>query len=377
MKRKHLLTAAVFLVLIFGLSLVNLLTPDRAFSEMENKYLQQRPKLTLERLFNGKFTAEAEKYVTDQFPGRDAFIGVKTQSEYLLGKRDTNGVYFAKDGYLIEKHPVLDPQAEKNIPRLTAFVNEAAEELGAEHVRVLIAPTAGELLRDKLPAYAPEFSQEALFEQIRREIPQECWVELLPAFREAAARGDQLYYRTDHHWTTQGAYLAYVQWCRSLGLEPETDFEVRAVSDAFYGTIYSKARLSDTQPDTIHAYFPQEPRDYRLEFDLGKEGLEGLYDERYLSKKDKYSYFLGGNHAVTVITGPEKNGKTLLLVKDSYAHSIAPFLADEYEQVTLLDLRYYNGSLKSFREEHPPTDIMVLYNAVTFCENVGVLKMTS
>ncbi len=87
MKRKHLLTAAVFLALIFGLSLVNLLTPDRAFSEMENKYLQQRPKLTLERLFNGKFTAEAEKYVTDQFPGRDAFIGVKTQSEYRSEER--------------------------------------------------------------------------------------------------------------------------------------------------------------------------------------------------------------------------------------------------------------------------------------------------
>lgn len=373
---RKIVTVVVFLGMIFGFAILNLLTPDRVFSEMENIYLQLRPEISLQRILNGKFTAEMDQYVNHQFPGRDAFIGVKTQTEYLLGKRDTNGVYFSKDGYLIEKHPFLDPQAEKNIPRLVSFVNQTAGALGAEHVRVMIAPTAGELLRDKLPAFAPEFSQPEMFARIQSEIPGECWIDLLPAFRDASS-GTQLYYKTDHHWTTHGAYLAYQQWCASMGVAPESDFDVQPVSDTFYGTIYSKARLSTTQPDTICAYFHGDPQDYSLEFDLGSGSMEGLYDESYLSRKDKYSYFLGGNHAVTTIHGPSRNGKTLLMIKDSYAHSLAPFLADEYETILMVDLRYYNGSLKYFFENHQVDDVLVMYNAVTFAEELSVMKITS
>lgn len=376
MKEKiaFLLTPAVFLLLLFGLAIGQFLLPDRVFSENENRFLQQAPEFSLDALFDGSYTSKTETYMTDQFPGRDGFIGVKTATEFLVGKRDTNNVYFGRDGYLIEKHTDLAEQAEKNTARMAEFVGRAAEELGTSHVRVLIAPTAGEVLKSKLPAFAKEFSQEEFFASIRAAIPQACWVELLPLFQAHAE--EYIYYKTDHHWTTDGAYLAYLAYCESTGTAGYTDFTTETVTEDFYGTIYSKARLLTTKPDSIRAYFPKDDFSYHLEFELGQSQSDSLYNEKYLEKKDKYSYFLNSTHAVTKITGPQKNGKTLFVIKDSYSHCMAPFLANDYETVFLVDLRYYNGSLAQLMEEQGATDVLVLYNAVTFSSDSSVMKIT-
>ena len=372
------ITPAVFLILIFGMTVLNFSMPDKSFSESENRFLQQKPQFSWSALFDGTFTADVEKYITDQFPWRDGFIGVKTETEYVTGKRDTSGVYFGSDGYLIEKHDpasVDQKKLEKNQQRLENFISRVAGELGEDHVRVMIAPTAGEILKEKLPPYAQEFSQAEMFARMKEKIPAGCWVDLLAVMQQHS--GENLYYKTDHHWTTDGAYLAYRAWCASVGVPGMTadEFDREAVTDRFFGTIYRKARLSSTKPDTIYAYFPKQEYRYHLTYDLGAKESDSLYEESYLEKKDKYSYLLGGNNGVVTIQGPNQNGKTLLLVKDSYAHSMAPFLANEFETIQMVDLRYYNGSLKEFQQQQGITDVLVLYNAVTFSEDLGVLKM--
>lgn len=183
------MTPAVFLLLLFGFAAAWLLTPDRGFSQSENRLLQGRPAFSWKRLADGSFTSEVESWVTDQFPGRDGFIGVKTQSEYLLGKRDTNGVYFGQDGYLIERHTAEEIDKEqllKNISHLQNFINRAAGELSPERVRLMLVPTAGEILAEKLPPYAAQFSQRELINRVYSGIPEGCGIDLLsPPLGEA------------------------------------------------------------------------------------------------------------------------------------------------------------------------------------------------
>lgn len=377
------ITPIVFLVLIFGVAILNLSTPDRDFSESENRPLEQRPSFSWDALFSGEFTTNVDTWLTDQFPFRDGFIGVKTGTEYAAGKRDTNGVYFAQDGYLIEKHDqssVDMPKLQKNVGELSGFVNREAQRLGTDHVKVMIAPTAGTVLRGKLPAFAAsqEFDQAAFFEQLRKTLPEGTWIDLLPTFENAAGSNVDLYYKTDHHWTTTGAYLAYREWCEAVGVQglDQSVFDKKTVTESFYGTIYSKARLSSTKPDKIEAWNPKSGElDCTIDYNLGQKSLDSLYDESYLDKKDKYSYFIGGNNAVATIHTSVHNGKTLLLIKDSYAHSLAPFLANEFETIHLIDLRYFNMPLSQFIEQNPVTDVLVMYNAVTFSDDLGVLKI--
>lgn len=372
------ITPAVFLTLIFGLTTANLLTGERDFSEVENRELAKMPEFQWDALLEGDYTAGVETYLTDQFVARDAFVGLKTQTDYLVGKRDANEVYFGQDGYLIEKHTEesLDrEQMEKNIDRLSRFSSFAVEELGEDGVRVMIVPTAGEILKEKLPPFAQEFSQTAMLAAIEASLPQGTFVDMLPVLEEH--RDEYIYYKTDHHWTSDGAYYGYHAYCESIGTAPmeKSEFEIQTVSDRFYGTIYSKARLASTRPDSVTAYFPKEERSFHVDYNLGAKQTDTLYDESWLSKKDKYSYFLGGNNAVVKITGGPANGKKLLLVKDSYAHCMAPFLANEYEEIDMIDLRYFNMSLREYLQENEFTDVLVLYNAVTFSDDLSVLKM--
>lgn len=264
---KHRIAAwivpTVFLLCIFGIAVFNWCTPDKGFSEMENRYLQQKPVFSLESLFDGSFTKETESWVTDQFFWRDGFIGVKAQSEYLIGKRDSSGIYFAKDGYLIEKHEptsINQSQTEKNLSHLSHFAQMAQEKLGQGRVQVMIVPTAGEILFEKLPPYAQEFDQGKLLDRIKSMLPEGVFLSVEDELR--AHKEEYLYYKTDHHWTTDGAFYAYQAWRESTGREVpmKEDYTREQVSDSFYGTTYSKAHLFQTKPDQVIRYLPKADR---------------------------------------------------------------------------------------------------------------------
>lgn len=368
------MTVVVFATLILGFAIANLLTQDIAFSESENRYLQQKPKFSFERLLSGEYAEEIEKYKTDQFIMRDEFIGLKTQIDYLSGKKDTNGVFFAADGYLIEKHEITDVnQMNKNIGFVSQFADKATALLGKEHVSIMIVPTAGNILADKLPSNATDFDQHPLLDEIaglNATVP-----DLQKAL--SARKRDDIFYKTDHHWTTLGAYYGYRAWCDATGNKGRTmaEFTQEEVTNEFYGTIYSKARLFSTKPDTIIRYMPNEQTKFTVTYNQGEKVMDTLYQDEFLQKRDKYSYFLGGNNPVVKIEGGEKNGKKLLLIKDSYAHSIAPFFATDFEEVHMLDLRYLNISVEEYIKTNSITDTVVLYNTINFAKDSNVFKL--
>ena len=376
----------LFLGFLGVLSLLSIVTPQKAFSDSENRYLQKKPEFSVKSLLNGSYGEKYEQYLSDQFPGRNVWIGMKVTTERLALQEDVNGVYFGKDGYLIEKFDTEDLEGEqlnKNIGKLAAFTGAAEKSLGKDHVRVMLVPSASQIITERLPFLAAPYDQGRVTEMLCRSLkeaggsretvlPAE---EYLKRYREEA-----LYYRTDHHWTASGAYLGYRLWAESVGLTPWTEemFDIQTVNSEFHGTVYSKLNVP-WRYDTIEVWQPKEEKDYRVSFDGEPKEYDSLYFPGALEGKDKYAVYLDGNHAITKIenrsiTGDQKE-KKLLMIKDSYAHSFAVFAANHFGTVYMADLRYLNLNLKEWMEEQEITDVLVLYQIPGFAKEKSVSKL--
>lgn len=377
--KKEVVTIVLFGMLFFGLALGNQLAPEREFSENENRVLAKKPTLSAKTVLDGSFGTAYETYLSDQFVGRDQWIAMKTTVDRTIQKKEVNGVYFAKDGYLIEKHSKKDldeKQYKKNVERVGEVTKKYTKLLGNDHVKVLFAPTASCILRDKLPKNAPQDPQEDILNQLKKSAKTGTFVDLRPIMKKK--KTEYIYYKTDHHWTTKGAYYAYVEWAKSCGIKPipKDKWKIETVSNDFLGTIYSKVNTK-TEKDTIQFWHLKSGENYEVLYDMGQKKAKSLYERDYLKKKDKYAAFLDGNHALTVIKNKNvKNGKKLVMIKDSYAHSFAPFVATHFEEVHLIDLRYFNMGIESYIKEQNITDFLMLYHTMSYAKDIHTLKLT-
>ena len=368
MKKQNSIIIAVFGLLIVSLGLLSWLTPDAEFSENENRVLQQLPRLTADTVKSGDFGDEVEDYLSDQFWQRDRWTAIRSRAKMLLLNRDIGGVYLADDGYYIEKVTPNDLDGERlaqNLQTLRQFFDRCAESgMAAENMTFLPVPTPGCILRDKLPEYATLFDEDAVFAQMEAALEGY----RLPDLREpfAAAAGErQLYYRTDHHWTTAGALLGYQCYRAALGLSvpDEADFTVEEYP-GFRGTLYSKVLDANAATDTVMLY--RQPGDTGWSVRYDNTDHAGCYDTAKLSQKDMYEVFFGGNWPTVTIRGGEENGRRLLVLKDSYANAFLPFAAADYEEIVAVDLRYYLGSLSELMQQEGITDLLVLYSTSSF-----------
>lgn len=401
--------SVIFLFGSFLLSffLMSVFIPEKTFSEAENRYLAKRPAISWETVKDGSFGRDYERYLSDQFPFRNSFIGAKTLAEEAQFKKEINGVFLGKDGYLMEAlYPEdLDRELyEKNLERLGRFAVTQAETLGKDHVRIMLVPSASQILTDKLPEMAAPFGQKQVVSELGLKLTSELGPEtrssleprsgleprsdlstlLVPvssaletAWSENPGENARLYYRTDHHWTSYGAFIAYETWMKSLGMTPLSleDFEVQTVSSTFYGTIHSKLNRA-AAADSIRLFIPQSQSNFQVSYDGNEEIFNTLYSMDALKTKDQYRIFLDGNHGWTKIRNPDsKSGRSLLIIKDSYAHCFAPFAALHFDQVHMLDLRYYNGRISDFIEEQNITDTLVLYQIPGFLKDVNLVKL--
>lgn len=368
--------------ILFGLAVADICTPDRLFSEYENRILSAKPKFSLEKLFDGSYTKDYETYVTDQFVGRDNWIYVKTVTDVLLGKKEINGVYLAEEGMLIEKHETEDINPETVEQRLVLLqrLTQWQEEKGTGTLRIMLVPTADNILTDKLPDYAPYYPQQEFLEQVK-EAAGSYMIDVTNMLKEH--REEPIYYGTDHHWTTRGAYYGYLAWAAAMNMTP-TSYNVQTVATDFLGTLHSKTHWT-AAPDTIEAYIPavlQETADsaashsgMQVYYDFSEDAKDSLYEAKHLETKNKYGYFLDDNHPfIRIETGTQREeakGRQLFVIKDSYANCFIPFLTEHYETIYVLDLRYYRAPLFSLLEEYGAKgdmDILVLYNVIHFIE---------
>ena len=363
MSRKYsIFITVLFCLFIFGFGIAFLILPDRSFSEQENRYLTQFKAPTVESVFgkNGQFMTNFEKYVNDQFPLRDGWIGLKAWSERLAGKQENNEIYFAKDQTLISR--VEDPDMDQ----LAADMSYLDTLAGTAGVPVYfgIIPTAAAVWADKLPANAPTADELSIIDQLYFSTGANTIDMASPLLQH---KEEDIYYRTDHHWTSLGAYYGANAILEALGMEPLdlNDYQKTTVTEDFYGTLYSSSGVRWLPPDSIDTYVSGEGITNTY-YDNGKLTDGPLYVDSYLSVKDKYSYFLGGVQGLRVLRTQNTDAPKILMVRDSYTDSLAPFLTERFSEIHLFDLRYNNISLKSYIEENDIDTVVVLYSFSNF-----------
>lgn len=364
-KRRQYGYAAVvifFVLWIGGFCLAHLLLPDKEFSQMENRMLAQSPKFSANALFKGRFTADFETYVSDQFPLRDQLVQLNTAVEYLTGRELRNGVYYAGD-------TLIQQFSELSEYRLTTNANavQALQERVDIPVYTALIPGAADIWKSKLPAGAPNIDQQAAIQQAYHVIGGTC-IDVYAAL--AAHRSEAIYYRTDHHWTSLGAYYAYAACAEAMGLDavPLSAYTETRVSTTFYGTLFSKAPLYRIAPDEIHTYVPESGIDVTV-FDGTDTVTKELYCEDQLSSKNQYTLFLGGNQPQIILTTANTAAPKLLVLRDSYMDSLVPFFTPHFSQIHLLDLRYYKRSIPEYIQENDIDTLLVCYSLKNFYED--------
>ncbi len=367
------ITAVCFLAVIFGFAIAGIISPDRDFSDMENRKLSQAPEFTFERLKSGDYTADIETYMSDQVFMKDALVSLKTGMDRLMLKSYQNGVYFAEDGYYLQDYQENSALVDKNIDAL----NEFSETLGdSAEISFMLAPNAISVLSDKLPAVNQTDDQLDTIKRIEERLSEDinfyCAYDDLKAAND---RGDQIFYKTDHHWTAEGAKTAFDGLMNAMSeTVPEVKYSVETL-DGFYGTLYSKAPFFITESDEVHLCTnPDNEITVNYSGD-GGDNMElataenitrtELFDDSFKDVKDKYKTFMGGNFDLVEIETLGESDENILIIKDSYANSVMPYFCDKYKHISMIDLRYYHLeelSVSEYVRENNITKVIFLYN---------------
>ncbi len=365
MMNKFKYIVCVFSIAFFAFcGIASIIVSDAEFSQDENRYLQQLPEADVKSVVNGDYQLQINDYFTDQSIFRSGFMRIYALSQKIMGKNEYNGVYVCDDNWIIEVYN--EPENTKSI---CEKFNKVASKTDAVCTLMLV-PTAVSVYDDVLPANVSfENSQRDACDYFYNNTDMTC-VDLWDAFEQSKDE-TQLFYKTDHHWTTDAAYIAYCRYCDSVGIEPfqKSFFDIQTVSQEFFGTTYSKALNAFQIPDKITVY-KQDMTGITVTYLSGKGEL---YAEEYLDKKDKYSYFLNSNQQIVEIENSNiSNDRILLVVKDSYANCLVPFLINHYEKVVVLDTRYYRNGVSFAAQNYSATDILFCFNLNTLDTDTAI-----
>lgn len=359
------LIGKIFILSLFLVLIVNLLLPDKEQSEEENRVLETLPAPSLTSVLNGDFMEQWESYMSDQFAGRNLWRSLKVGLDRLGGSRMENGVYIGRDGQLLEDIAVPDNELfSANINAVKSF----ADTYSDIPATVMLIPDAACILNDSLPAFASVEDQRQMFSMVERGLGDSVnWVDTYSILNKH--KTEKLYYKTDHHWTTQGAFYVFQEAASSLGIEGDVsdDYVSYTVTDSFNGVLASKSGVGLDEKEQIDIYVPTEGDDDVVVnyVDEGKKRTS-LYDSSKLETRDKYGVFFGGNTSVMDIRTVATSQKRLLVVKDSFADCFIPFLTPYYREIVVVDPRYYSGTMTDIMETYRITDILILYSGNTF-----------
>lgn len=394
------LMIALFSAVLLVVPIVTAATPKLETSENENRTLAKSPKLVdtakwdKAENFNdyvkavkwkyindreGKaFKDDVETYFCDHLMGREVWVKACNRIQMMAGKQEINEVY-TLDDQMIQSFKSYDAKMVENA---IGAINLFAEKHPDISSYIMIAPTAQEIFSAELPSYAGLISQKAFIDDVYKSMDG---VGTIDCLSQLAGHSDEyIYYRTDHHWTSLGAFYAYTAAAKSLGYSALGigQFHIETASNDFRGTLFSKTLDDRITPDEMTYFHPADgEQSVTMISNSGTKitKYDSLYVREYLDTKDKYSSFTGSNVPIVDITTGVENGKSLLIIKDSYAHSLAPFLANHYSRITMVDMRYINAGLNSVIDLEKYDQALFMYNAITFAQdaqNINKLRLT-
>lgn len=354
---------SVFFIILF------LILPKAEFSENENRYLTKSPTFSFSSLFSGEYTEDLKNYTTDHFPFREYFMNLRVGFLKLIGENEIDDVYLADNGYLIEKF-----EGPQNKDRIIRVLNKFSSKLDGVDIDFMLVPTSITINQDILPKYLKESNQLDVIKYYYSNTKLNN-IDVYSSLLEGNKKYN-MFYKYDHHWTTFGAYYAYLEYCKSNNLTPLLigDFDIKKVSNDFRGTIYSKILDNSISGEDMYVF--NTSNDYTVTYVYSNRTTNTMYEDKYLSIKDKYSYFLDNNHPLITITNNSINlSNNILVIKDSYANSFIPFLTNHYKQAHVIDPRFYNLSISDYIKENSIEKVLILYNVNTIDSDTGILSI--
>lgn len=368
----------VFPAILIAVMFLNILLPDKKFSAEENRLLQTMPKLSISSIFSGRFETKAESYAADQFMLRNMFIKMKSSFDTSLGSTESNNVFMCKDNYLMENISKADAKKMENNYNSLAKLKQLYPNINMDF---MLVPNAANIMFDKLPLFAVTEDQNKQMDDFFKKIQSIGInpVDVRDTFKNNKEK-IELYYHTDHHWTTDGAYLAYQDFAKKNKLNSNIKYDALAVKNDFRGTLASKSGFTNGLNDMIKIYLPKEGQNYKnsvIFYSDTKEKTTEFYKLNNLKKKDTYTVFGGSNHPIYSIKTPVSSQRKLLLIKDSYANSFIPFLSQDYREIIVIDPRYFYDDISEIIKANGITDVLFLYNANTFFNDNSLDMMIS
>lgn len=370
-KVQEKLVGIIFILTLFLFLIINVIVPDREKSVQENRMLATKPKFRLSSLISGDYDEKFEAYMDDQFVGRDMWRKLKVTVDRIGGSRLENGVYIGTNGQLLEQIEVAD---ENHLAANIKAIKSFSESQSKIPVRMMLVPDAANVLNHSLPSLAKPEDQTQMFSMVRKDLGDSVeWIDVSTELNKH--KTEKIYYKTDHHWTTLGAFYAFQAAAPSLGIEGDLSgkYVSYAVSDSFNGMLASKSGVNLGEKEQIDIYVPTE-EDTDLIVDYVDEGKRStsLYDSSKLKEKDQYTVFLGGNLSLLDIRTVSTSTKRLLLVKDSFANSFIPFLTPYYREIVVVDPRYYSGTINDLMDSYRISEVLFLYSGNTFFKDNNI-----
>ena len=358
--------AFVMCMIIFFL--LNLIVSDKEMSEEENRMLAGSPRLSWSSLVSGDFMTKYETYLADQFAGRNFWRSIKVGLSGLGGSRQEEDILIGKDDYLMEE--IVSPDQDTLMENLEA-IRQFAKRSRDIQTYMLLVPNAANIMRDRLPAFATVSDQSRMFAQVKRELGEDVeWLDAAEALKKHA--GEQIYYKTDHHWTSLGAFYTFSQVAEQMQIKTDVSsgFVSYPISTTFNGMLAAKSGCRMDVREDIYMYVPRDTdNDVVVNYVDEQRKTASLYDSSKLKTRDQYAVFLGENTSVVDIKTVSESKRRLLLIKDSYANSFGPFLTPYFREIVLVDPRYYSGTIEDIMDTYRISDVLYLYSGNTFFQD--------
>ncbi len=340
------MTVVSFVFLLCFTAIAFWLIPDKSLSARENRALQTLPQMSVQAFLSGELSGAYNDYYADQFVARDLLVGLKGRLELLTAKGGNNGILLGANGQLAkrlfstartngnaaEDSDLIDAEHLKNA---AAGINRAASNAEVPFAVILTGRTLD--VAASAVSY-PTDGSEQMLEILRTNLQEGAgYLDLVPFYQDRYESGEYVYYRTDHHWTTLGAYYAYCEIMKAFGMENDIilaeNFQKETVSSNFYGTFAAKSGFYFVGADSIELWHLGNEDDFLVTAD-GRTLDGGFYNRAHLNGNDQYSVFLDGTHDVVNITKKDGTDRpTLAIFKDSFANAVAPFLAQHFDLV--------------------------------------------
>ncbi len=357
-----------FVICMILFFLLNLIVSDKEMSEEENRMLAGSPRLSWSSLVSGDFMTKYETYLADQFAGRNFWRSIKVGLSSLGGSKQEENILIGKDDYLMEE--IVSPDQETLMENLDAIRQFAKRSRDVE-TYMLLVPNAANIMRDRLPSFATVSDQSRMFAQVKRELGEDVeWLDAAEALEKHA--GEQIYYKTDHHWTSLGAFYTFSQVAEQMQIKTDVSsgFVSYPISTTFNGMLAAKSGCRMDVREDIYMYVPRDTdNDVVVNYVDEQRKTASLYDSSKLKTRDQYAVFLGENTSVVDIKTVSESKRRLLLIKDSYANSFVPFLTPYFREIVLVDPRYYSGTIEDIMDTYRISDVLYLYSGNTFFQD--------